>query len=90
MTRRHLISVFEELPHDVQVKQEDLTKGLVKKGNAQGESFLKKSLINSYFKSTMQQHDENDIEKIVSDRYPIYPLVEDSKTIDWLIGRYSN
>lgn len=43
-----------------------------------GESLVKKSLISSYFKSTMKKHDENDIEKIVSDRYNIYPLVEDS------------
>jgi hypothetical protein len=75
-----LTKIFEDLSDEVQVKQHDIEANLLARKNTLNAPSFKKSLINSYFKSAMEEYDEN-IERIISDRFPIYPLVEDSKRV---------
>lgn len=80
MTRKNLTNIFEEISEDVKVRPNDIESGNFTKKNTYTASSFKKPLINSYFKSAMEEYDEN-IERIISDRFNIYPLVEDSKYV---------
>ena len=74
--KKDLTSLFTNLSDDVQIKES--SENILYKRMQTNEHKTKKILKDSFFRSKMMPFEQAP-EKYITDRYPVFPLVEDGK-----------